>query len=147
MIEQGSGHIINISSIYGNYPVAGAAVYGASKAAVNFLSESMRMESRGKIKVSSVKPTAVPNTRLAESVINPEAYIGVIGHNGPAYGSIVQNMMQGKMDGEEFDAESIEYAVMEPEYVAEQVLHAINQPAGIDIGDISVRASGDYFVL
>src|SRR5262249_47759424 len=34
MIAQGRGHIINISSIYGNRPTAGAAVYGATKAAV-----------------------------------------------------------------------------------------------------------------
>ncbi|MCH2184328.1 SDR family oxidoreductase, partial [Myxococcota bacterium] len=35
MIRQGRGHIVNLSSIYGNYPVAGAAIYGATKAAVN----------------------------------------------------------------------------------------------------------------
>jgi NADP-dependent 3-hydroxy acid dehydrogenase YdfG len=37
MIAQGRGQVINLSSIYGNYPVTGAAVYGATKAAVNFL--------------------------------------------------------------------------------------------------------------
>ncbi len=46
MIEQGRGHIVNVSSIYGNFPVTGAAVYGATKAAVNFLSESLRVEAR-----------------------------------------------------------------------------------------------------
>ena len=51
MIRQGRGQVINISSIYGNFPVTGAAVYGASKAAVNFLSESFRVEARGKVKV------------------------------------------------------------------------------------------------
>src|SRR5204863_10039095 len=34
MMRQGSGHIVNISSIYGNAGVAGAAVYCATKAAV-----------------------------------------------------------------------------------------------------------------
>ena len=60
MIAQGRGHVINLSSIYGNFPVVGAAVYGASKTAVNFLSESFRVETRGKIKVTIVKPTGVP---------------------------------------------------------------------------------------
>ena len=53
MMAQEEGHVINISSIYGNFPVAGAGVYGASKAAVNFLSESLRVEARGKIKVTN----------------------------------------------------------------------------------------------
>ena len=51
MIEQGRGQVINLSSIYGNHPIYGAAVYGATKAAVNFLSESLRQESQGRIKV------------------------------------------------------------------------------------------------
>src|SRR5690606_20871471 len=50
MMAQGRGHVINMSSIYGNHPVLGAAVYGATKSAVNFLSESLRVEARGKIK-------------------------------------------------------------------------------------------------
>jgi NADP-dependent 3-hydroxy acid dehydrogenase YdfG len=39
MIKQGQGHVVNVSSIYGNQPVTGSAVYGATKAAVAFLSE------------------------------------------------------------------------------------------------------------
>ena len=34
MLAQGGGHIVNIASIYGNYGVAGAAVYSSTKAAV-----------------------------------------------------------------------------------------------------------------
>ena len=30
MIAAGRGQVVNISSIYGNFPVTGAAVYGAS---------------------------------------------------------------------------------------------------------------------
>jgi len=73
MIEQGRGHIVNISSIYGNYPVAGAAVYGATKAAVNVLSEALRQESQGRIKVTTIRPTGVPTTGLGAGVINPAA--------------------------------------------------------------------------
>ena len=54
MIAQGRGHVVNLSSIYGNFPVVGAAVYGATKAAVNFLSEPLRVEASGKIKVTIV---------------------------------------------------------------------------------------------
>ena len=34
MLRQRGGHIVNIASIYGNYGVAGAAVYSATKACV-----------------------------------------------------------------------------------------------------------------
>ena len=44
MMKQGRGHVVNLSSIYGNFPVIGAGVYGATKTAVNFLSESPRVE-------------------------------------------------------------------------------------------------------
>ena len=85
MIAQGRGHIVNLSSIYGNFPVVGAGVYGATKAAVNFLSESLRMESRGKIKVTIVKPTGVPGTGLAGGIVNQAAIVGILGQNMPSY--------------------------------------------------------------
>ena len=37
--------------------------------------------------------------------------------------------------------------VPEPAVVAEQVVHAIDQPWGVSIGDITIRASGEDFVL
>jgi len=75
MMRQGRGHVINLSSIYGNHPVVGAAVYGATKSAVNFLSESLRVKARGKIKVTVIKPTGVPVTGLSATVINQAARI------------------------------------------------------------------------
>lgn len=44
MKEQGSGHIINVSSIVSHRPLPYNAVYCASKAAVNVASRSLRME-------------------------------------------------------------------------------------------------------
>jgi NADP-dependent 3-hydroxy acid dehydrogenase YdfG len=63
MVRQGGGHIVNIASIYGNYGVAGAAVYSATKAAVITLSNALRVEAQGKIKVTVVRPTGVPRHR------------------------------------------------------------------------------------
>ncbi len=42
MIEIGRGHVVCISSIYGNHAVQGSAVYSATKAAVNVLADSLR---------------------------------------------------------------------------------------------------------
>lgn len=54
MIGQGRGHIVNISSIDGNRGVAGSGVYSATKAAVVTLSDALRVEAAGKIKVTVV---------------------------------------------------------------------------------------------
>ncbi len=114
MMRQGRGHIVNLSSIYGNYPVAGAAVYGATKAAVNVLSEAFRVETQGRIKVTIVRPTGVPGTGLGGGIVNPA---------------------------------SPRYAALAPEHLVAEILHAIDQPWGVSVGDITVRATGDRYIL
>ena len=147
MITQGQGHVVNLSSIYGNYPVAGAGVYGASKAAVNFLSESLRVESQGKIKVTIVKPTGVPGTGLGKGIINQDAIVGILGQHDASYRQMMQAHILGELPDQHHDRENIEYYALDPDDLAEQVVYAINQPLGVSIGDITVRASGDAYVL
>jgi NADP-dependent 3-hydroxy acid dehydrogenase YdfG len=147
MIAQGSGHVINLSSIYSNFPVAGAAVYGASKAAVNFLSEALRVESQGRIRVTNVRPTGVPGTSLGAGIVNPEAIVGILGQNAPAYLQQMGAHAAGDLPETLENAENIEYYALEPEHLSEQIIYAINQPLGISISDITVRASGDGYIL
>jgi len=147
MIAQGRGQVINISSIYGNFPVVGAAVYGASKAAVNVMGESLRLESRGKIKVTTIKPTGVPATGLSASVINPAASVGILGQNAPEFMAMVEAMRDGTLPAERLDPANIDYAGLAPEHIADAVIHAINQPWGVSLGEITVRAAGDHFIL
>ncbi len=60
MIARNSGHIINLGSIAGHQTYPKGAVYCASKAAVNILSQGLRMDLSGtKIRVSTVDPGAV----------------------------------------------------------------------------------------
>lgn len=147
MMAAGRGHIINVSSIYGNFPVTGAAVYGASKAAVNFLSESLRVESRGKIKVTIVKPTGVPATGLGSTVINQAASVGILGQNMPEFLDMVSQMQAGTFPADRLNPDNIDYASLAPEHIADAIVHAIDQPWGVSIGDITVRAAGDHFIL
>lgn len=147
MMAAGRGHIINVSSIYGNFPVTGAAVYGASKAAVNFLSESLRVESRGKIKVTIVKPTGVPATGLGSTVINQAASVGILGQNTPEFLDMVSQMQAGTFPADRLNPDNIDYASLAPEHIADAIVHAIDQPWGVSIGDITVRAAGDHFIL
>ena len=147
MIAQGHGHVINISSIYGNFPVAGSAVYQATKTAVNYLSESLRVEARGKIKVTVVRPTGVPTTGLAAGIVNPEASMGIGGQNGAEMAAFGMRFAEGANRPEELDPNSAEYCALDPAFIADQVIHAIDQPKGVSIGDITVRATGDFFIL
>lgn len=147
MIAAGRGQIINISSIYGNFPTLGAAVYGATKSAVNFLSESFRLETRGKIKVTTVKPTGVPATGLAAAIVNPGAVVGILGYNMEAFGTMTAAMRDGSLPAEKLDPEQMDYQSLAPEHIADAVLHAIDQPWGVSIGEVTVRAAGDHFIL
>jgi len=147
MIERGRGHIVNLSSIYGNYPVKGAAVYGATKAAVNVLSESLRQESQGRIKVTTIRPTGVPSTGLVGSIVNFEAGAGIMGANATEFGERYGAILEGSAPPALSDRDSIEYFSLDAEDIAEQIVFAINQPWGVSISDLTVRASGDMYVI
>ena len=147
MLKQGRGHVVNISSIYGNYPTAGAAVYGATKAAVIFLSESLRMESQGRIKVTTIRPTGVPATGLGAGIINPEAVSGLLGANTAAYVSKFEAAQAGQLPSRMLDKNEIEYFALDPDSLSDQIVYAINQPWGIVISDMTIRASGDAYIL
>lgn len=147
MISAGRGHVVNLSSIYGNAAVAGSAVYGATKAAVNQLSESLRLESQGKIKVTVVKPTGVPGTGLGGGVINPSAIEGILGANYEAYMGTMGQIAAGSADPALVSKDAIEYAALDPETLVEQILFAMDQPWGVVISEITVRAANDRYVI
>lgn len=147
MMARGDGHVINMSSIFGNYPVAGSNVYGATKAAVNFLSESLRVEAHGKIKVTIVKPTGVLTTGLAGSIVNAEAAVGIVGHNGESHGALFGEIMAGSAHPDRLDPQNSKYMSLDPNYVADQIIYAMNQPKGVSVGDITIRATGDHYIL
>lgn len=147
MMRQSRGHVINISSIYGNFPVVGAAVYGATKSAVNFLSESLRVEAAGKIKVTIVKPTGVPATGLSGAVVNREAVTGILGQNTAAYIGAMTAILEGQVQDDRINPDSTAYAILDPAYIADAVITAIDQPWGVSLGDITIRAAGDAYIL
>ena len=147
MMARGEGHVINMSSIFGNYPVEGSNVYGATKAAVNFLSESLRVEAHGKIKVTIVKPTGVLTTGLVGGIVNAEAAVGIVGQNGESHGALMGEIMEGSADPDRLDPQNSKYMNLDPNYVADQIIYAMNQPKGVSVGDITIRATGDHYIL
>jgi NADP-dependent 3-hydroxy acid dehydrogenase YdfG len=73
MVEQGSGDIVNVSSVAGRVARKGSGVYNASKWAVNAFSEALRQEvtTRG-VRISLVEPGAV-DTELRSHITQPAA--------------------------------------------------------------------------
>ena len=147
MIAQGQGHVVNISSTYSNAPTEGAGVYAATKAAVNMVSESLRIEGQGRIKVSIVRPTGVPTTGLGAGVINRRASIGMVGHHAEVALAKMKQLFSNSLPAEFADPEQIGYFALDPAVVAETILYVIDQPWGVSISDITVRAAGEPYLL
>ena len=143
MIAQGCGQVINVSSIYGNYPLAGAGVYQVAKMGVQYMADSLRSECQGKIKVSTVKPTGFTRTGLMGTVIDPMAG-GDIMSDLIKVGDQYENMM-GRQDYH--DINSISYCDPDPQILADNIVYLIDQPWGVNVSDITVRASGDLFAI
>ncbi len=71
MKEQKSGHVINVSSVYGHKVVATGAVYCATKHAVRAISEGLRQEVKDyNIRVTTISPGAV-KTELTSHITEP----------------------------------------------------------------------------
>lgn len=85
MIERGAGHIVNISSLAGHYPLKNGAAYSASKWGLNGLTYSVAEELREHgVRVSVVAPGSV-NTEFgghrlpnAETKIQPDDVADVV---------------------------------------------------------------------
>ena len=48
--------------------------------------------------------------------------------------------------GDLTDAEAIGYTFLTPEHIADAIVHTIDQPWGVSLSDVTVRASGDYYI-
>ncbi|MEV6906851.1 SDR family oxidoreductase [Amycolatopsis sp. NPDC051071] len=68
MLERGRGHVVNVASLAGKFPVKGLAIYNASKFAVVGLTAATRLEyAPHGVSVSAVLPSAV-DTALASGL-------------------------------------------------------------------------------
>ena len=118
MVEQGSGDIVNVSSIAGRVARKGAGVYNASKWAVNAFSESLRQEVTGRgVRISLVEPGAVA-TELPDHITDEDARQGLSGL-----------LKLDRLQAPDI-AEAITYAVTQPERVSvnEILIRPTQQP-------------------
>ncbi len=111
MKEQGGGHIVNTASV-GAYEVSpSAAVYCATKFAVRAISEGLRQESAGDIRVSLISP-GVTESELADSISDESAREAM-----KTYRSVA----------------------IPASAIADAIAYAIGQPAEVDVNEIVVR--------
>jgi NADP-dependent 3-hydroxy acid dehydrogenase YdfG len=114
MVEQGSGDVVNISSVAGRTARKGAGVYNASKWAVNAFSESLRQEvtTRG-VRISLVEPGAVA-TELTDHITQPDAR------------AASQRMYT-------------EMTPLQADDVARAILYVVSQPRHVAVNEVLVR--------
>jgi len=116
MAQQGSGHIVNVSSVAGRIARAGSGVYNLTKHGIGAFSEALRQEAVAYgVRVTLIEPGAVA-TELP-------------GHNRP---EILELMAKNFAGVTPLDAEDI----------ANAVVYAISQPANVSVNEILVRPSG-----
>jgi NADP-dependent 3-hydroxy acid dehydrogenase YdfG len=114
MVEQGSGDIVNVSSVAGRVARVGAGVYNASKWAVNAFSESLRQEVTAKgVRIGLVEPGAV-TTELNTHITHPGA-------------KAASEKMHASM------------RVLKADDIARAVLYMVTQPPYVAVNEILVR--------
>lgn len=104
MIEQAQGHIVNLGSMAGLYPLA-AASYGASKGAIHLLSLNLRLELKG---------TGVRVTEICPGRVATEFYDVAV--SDPAKRATIQDSGVTEVSAEEV-ADVIAYALRAPRHV------------------------------
>jgi NADP-dependent 3-hydroxy acid dehydrogenase YdfG len=116
--EQGSGHIVNISSVAGRFANFGSAVYNLTKFGVNAFSEALRQEVvAANVKVTVIEPGFVA-TELQEQNTNP---------------AVVEAM--DRMRGEIGD-------VLQADDIAQAILYAVSAPDRVAVNEVLVRPAG-----
>ncbi|MFL5825831.1 MAG: SDR family NAD(P)-dependent oxidoreductase [Thermoleophilaceae bacterium] len=112
--EQGSGHIVNVSSVAGRVARAGAGVYNLTKFGVGALSEALRQEvAEAGIRVTLIEPGATA-TELAS-------------HNRD---EILQQIRREFRD---------RGARMEAADIADAILYAITAPENVSLNEVLIR--------
>ncbi|KTG30436.1 SDR family oxidoreductase [Haloferax profundi] len=114
MLEQGSGYIVNVSSVVGRFLQPNSSHYNAAKAGVKMFSDSLRLDvAEEGIHVATIEPGAV-DTELLDHIPDDELQ------------SNVKNLV-GSMDA------------LAPEDIARTITFVVTQPPRVDINEVLIR--------
>jgi NADP-dependent 3-hydroxy acid dehydrogenase YdfG len=115
MTKQGSGHIVNISSVAGRTVRSGSAVYNLTKWGVGAFSESLRQElseAKTGIRMTLIEPGAV-NTELTDH-LRPE----------------IKDSIQQRFAG---------IRRLESDDIAAAIVYALSQPPHVSVNEVLIR--------
>ena len=143
MYRQGEGHIVNISSLYATKTLAGAGVYSATKAGLKMISDALRAETRGKIKVSTIYPSAAA-TNLSSTILDFEAASEFHGKHLPEF---MEALNKNPEVATNPDMNDFKAMMLSAEAIADTIVFCVNQPKGITISDILVRVTNEPMVI
>lgn len=120
LLEQKSGHIVNVSSVAGRTVRAGIGLYNLTKWGVNAFSEALRLEvTPQNIRVTVVEPGMV-NTEIDQHISDPVAY-------------------------EKSQALRKSITPLEAEDIANAIAYAVSQPERVDVNEILIRPTTQYW--
>ena len=111
--RQGSGHFIHTASTSARKTVPNQVVYSATKAAVLAISDGLRQELSGHIRVTTILP-GFTDTAFGDHVKSPKLK-------------------------QELKAAGDKYA-MPPEAVARAIAYVLDQPEDINVGEVTLRS-------
>jgi NADP-dependent 3-hydroxy acid dehydrogenase YdfG len=115
MVERKRGHIVNIGSIAGLYPIK-SSLYGASKGAMHLLSQNLRVELQGSgVRVTEICPGRV-ETEFFQIAVGEEA---------------AKEAYTG-------------FEILVPQDVADAILYALDTPWRVNIGTIELTPTEQY---
>jgi NADP-dependent 3-hydroxy acid dehydrogenase YdfG len=114
MLEQGSGHIVNLSSVVGRFLMENGSHYNAAKAGVKMFGDSLRLDvAADGIRVATIEPGSVA-TELLEHIPDDEIKEGI----------------------EEYAAG---LRPLQPDDIARTITFVVSQPPHVDINEVLVR--------
>jgi NADP-dependent 3-hydroxy acid dehydrogenase YdfG len=112
---QSGGDVVMVSSVAARKPYPWGGVYAASKAALDVIAETLRLEVQPRVRVTTVAPGMVDTAFFA-------------------------HMMSGSRDGDGIGLDSIG-----ADQVAESILYAISRPYGVALNYLTIRPRGQPF--
>jgi NADP-dependent 3-hydroxy acid dehydrogenase YdfG len=115
MVGRKRGHIVNIGSIAGLYPIK-SSIYGASKGAVHLLSQNLRIELQGSgVRVTEICP-----------------------------GRVETEFFQVAVGEEEAKKHYAGFEILQPQDVADAILYALDTPWRVNVGTIELTPTEQF---
>jgi NADP-dependent 3-hydroxy acid dehydrogenase YdfG len=116
MVQRRRGHVVNIGSVAGLYPLL-SALYGASKGAVHLLAQNLRSELRGtRVRSTEICPARVHTEFFDHAIDDPEK---------------AKEMLGG-------------FGVLRPEDIASAIVFALDMPWHVNVSTIEITPTEQH---